>query len=80
MCRQASGFWSQNYFFYGRTLTLLIPAAFFGALHYNEQVEVSDTAAVSDPVRGDFLKISRALSIFLLVTYVPLLLSILCRF
>jgi len=52
-------------------LTLLLPAAFFSALDRTVPAEnMSVPAAVSDATRGDFLKLSRALSVFLLIVYV----------
>ncbi|KAG6866493.1 hypothetical protein C0991_003037 [Blastosporella zonata] len=52
-------------------LTLLLPAAFFSGL--DRMVPLGSLgvgAAISDSVRGDFLKLSRALALFLLVIYV----------
>ncbi|GLB33483.1 putative Ca(2) cation antiporter (CaCA) (TC 2.A.19) family protein [Lyophyllum shimeji] len=52
-------------------LTLLLPAAFFSALDRTVAPEtIGVFAAVSDSVRGDFLKLSRALAVFMLVIYV----------
>ncbi|KAF9468913.1 hypothetical protein BDZ94DRAFT_551610 [Collybia nuda] len=52
-------------------LTLLLPATFFGALdHTTPMGVVTTTDVLNDSVRGDFLKFSRAMSMFLLVVYV----------
>ncbi|KAF8076061.1 hypothetical protein FPV67DRAFT_1664370 [Lyophyllum atratum] len=52
-------------------LTLLLPATFFSALDRAVAPgTIGVAAAVSDSVRGDFLKLSRALAIFLLIIYV----------
>jgi len=52
-------------------LTLLLPAAFFSALDRTVAPgNIGLPPAVSDSVRGDFLKLSRALAIFLLIIYV----------
>ncbi|KAH0587180.1 hypothetical protein H2248_005988 [Termitomyces sp. 'cryptogamus'] len=52
-------------------LTLLLPAAFFSGL--DRMVPMGSLgvgAAINDSVRGDFLKLSRALAIFLLIIYI----------
>ncbi|KAF5387910.1 hypothetical protein D9615_000100 [Tricholomella constricta] len=52
-------------------LALLLPTTFFSALDRMVPAgTIGVAAAVSDSVRGDFLKISRALAIFLLIIYV----------
>lgn len=52
-------------------LTLLLPAMFFSALDRMVPAGIIDIPPpVSDSTRGDFLKISRALAVFLLLIYV----------
>ncbi|KAG5644949.1 hypothetical protein DXG03_007414 [Asterophora parasitica] len=52
-------------------LTLLLPAAYFSALDRTVPAGIINVGpAVSDGVRGDFLKLSRGLAVFLLIIYV----------
>ena len=76
MCADKLQVFRLKFSFHGRTLTLLIPAAFFGAL--DPDTQTSQIAVVS-ATREDFLKISRALSIFLLVMYILLPPSLRCH-
>lgn len=52
-------------------LTLLIPAAFFSALDRSISSSTDAIGAeIDDSIRGDFLKLSRGLAVFLLIVYV----------
>lgn len=51
-------------------LSILLPTAFFAAIDRGV-AEVSLDGLISDPMRHEFLKMSRGLAIILLIMYVP---------
>ncbi|KAF9569408.1 hypothetical protein CPC08DRAFT_701898 [Agrocybe pediades] len=53
-------------------LTLLIPAAFFAAIDTQFTLSPGEepTSIVTDPIRGNFLRMSRGLAIVLLIVYI----------